>query len=195
MRSGSIVPWILIAAMVCLPACSGESGRKDRMEPIKRVEEEAPSVDLNLDDVTLYATDIWEIDRKHGGEGVFRVMGELGERAGKEDSRALDRLVELLLASDGYMTEGLAVTLGDLFETNPGFFLDHTWQMEKKRRDLAYKTIIHENYYGDVLEKTYPTIWNDLKKMEVVSARFIRMYEYYIENPGHLEDWSVDPPD
>ena len=127
-------------------------------------------------------------------EGVFRVIGELGGRAGKKDAKALTRLIEILLTSDTYMTENLVVTLAALFETDPEFFLNHTWQMEKERRDLAYKAIIYENYYAEVFEKDHPPIWNDLKKMGVVSTRFRNMFEYYIANPEHLEDWSIDPP-
>ena len=194
MRSGNICPWLLVTAMICLPACSGEDGRKSGKEPVTQEKKAVSSVDLSLDDVTLYATDIWEIDRMYREEGVFRVIGELGRRAGKKEAKALSRLIEILLTSDTYVTENLVVTLAALFETDPEFFLNHTWQMEKERRDLAYKAIIYENYYSEVFEKAYPSVWNNLKKMKAVSARFRRMYEYYITNPGDLEDWSVDPP-
>ena len=194
LRSGNIIPWLLVTAVICLPACSREGDQRGGGEPVTQEKKEVSSVELSLDDVTLYVTDIWEIDRMYREEGVFRVIGELGGRAGKKDAKALTRLIEILLTSDAYMTENLVVTLAALFKTDPEFFLNHTWQMEKERRDLAYKAIIYENYYGEVFGKNHPPIWNDLKKMGVVSTRFRNMFEYYLANPGHLEDWSVNPP-
>lgn len=143
----------------------------------------------------LYEIDLYELDREYGDAGVFKVIGELEKNALRGDAKSLHRLIDLFSVSDGYVSEGLSVALAAIFEANPAFVLKNAYGLDGEKRDLLFKAILYENYYGALFENTYPPDFSEIKELGKYSERFVRMYEYYLKHPAHLEDWSVTPPE
>lgn len=182
---------VLFRIVLCLIAvhcvsCRGES---------KKAEEPVPPKSIIIDAHILYETDLLQIDREYGFDGVGEVVGELEKRALAEDTKSLNRLFALFSVSDGYVTEELVVVLASIFEANPTFVLKNAYELEKERRDTLYTAILYENYSGFIREKTYPANFDEIRKLGKYSKRFVSMYEYYTTHFEHLEDWSIIPPD
>jgi hypothetical protein len=148
-----------------------------------------------VNDRLLYETDLRVLDAEYGDYGVHKVIRELKERALTGDTRAFHRLLDLFTVSDGYVSEDLSETLASLFKAKREFVLRNAYGRDAQSRDLLFKTVIYVNYSGLIFQKSYPPEWEEITALGKYSQRFVRMYEYYLENFEHLEDWSVTPPE
>jgi hypothetical protein len=148
-----------------------------------------------VNDRLLYETDLRVLDREYRDSGVHAVIRELRERALAGDTKAFHRLLDLFTVSDGYVSEDLSETLASLFKTDPEFVLRNAHGRDAASRDLLFKAVIYVNYAGLIFEKSYPPAWDEITALGKYSQRFVRMYDYYLENFEHLEDWSVTPPE
>jgi hypothetical protein len=154
----------------------------------------APKKEFKLTESLLYETNIWDIDKQHGGDGVFTIVKELKTRALTEDAKSMKRLFDILLASDGYIGEGVQETVCSIYEENPAFVLKNVQSYTQNKQDEIYKNIIYGTYYGLIFSKEYPPNIKELKKLGVSSKRILQMYEYYLKNPKDIENWAIDPP-
>lgn len=178
-RSGKTVPLglALVIFMTCQTAAQG-----------------AEKKDLSLSEALLYQTSIRDVDRTYGFAGVSGVLDELKNRALNEDTKSLARLFEIFFTSDGYVTEGVLASIGGIYKAKPGFVLEKAYPYDSAKRDLIYKGIIFDVYYGLVFQGKYPLNIGELKGLGKQVERFLQMYEYYLKHPQDIEDWSVIPP-
>ena len=153
----------------------------------------APKKEFKLTESLLYETNIWDIDKKHGGDGVFTIVKELKTRALTEDAQSMKRLFDIFLASDGYLTEGVLETVCSIYEENPAFVLKNVQSYTPNKKDKIYKAIIYGTYYDLIFSKEYPPNIKELKKLGVSSKRVLQMYEYYLKKPKDIENWAIDP--
>ena len=176
---------VLIGPRVMKPSNGGESGPEN---PAPAPRHQA----MIINDLLLYETDLRALDE----EGlVHAVIRELKERARAGDTKAFHRLLDLFTVSDGYISDGLSETLASLFDAETEFVLRNAYERDAESRDLLFKAVIHVNYSGFIFEKSYPPGWEEITALGTYSRRFVRMYEYYLENFEHLEDWSITPPE
>ncbi|MDH3673187.1 MAG: hypothetical protein OES46_18825 [Gammaproteobacteria bacterium] len=148
-----------------------------------------------ISDVLLYKTSIRDVDRTHGFAGVSGVLDELESRALNEDTKSLARLFEIFFISDGYVTEGVLASIGAVYKARPVFVLRTAHTYDSPKRDLIYKCIIFDVYYGPVFQGEYPSNVGELKGLGKQAARLLQMYDYYLKHPQDIEDWSVNPPE
>ncbi len=113
----------------------------------------------------LYEMDLYELDREYGDAGVHKVIDELEKNALHEDTKSLHRLIDLFSVSDGYVAEALSVTLSEIFEADHAFVLENTYELDKEERDLLFKAVLYENYYGALFENTYPPDFSEIKNL------------------------------
>ena len=146
-----------------------------------------------ISETLLYETRIFDIDRMYGFAGVAGVLSELKQRGLNEDAKSLIRLFEIFLDSDGYVTEGVLGSIGTIYKTKPRFVLEKVYPYESPKRDLIYKGIISNVYYGSVFQGQYPSNIEELKALGKQAERFLQMYDYYLKHPKDIEDWSVNP--
>ncbi len=117
------------------------------------------------------------------------------ERAIEGEERALKRLFGILSVSDGYVTEGVSFSISNVFSKDPAFVLRHAGSLMDGERDLLFKAIMMQLYYGQIFSGKYPPEFDAIRNIGGSAGRFVRMFEYYLENPAHLEDWSIIPPE
>jgi hypothetical protein len=172
-----------------MAGCSEGGGDRQAAEGSKQKEPLELTVEL------LYEKPIREIDRELGFNGVTEVLGALKERASNGEVRALKRLFDILSVSDGYVTEGVSFALSEVFKKEPAFVLGNALSLDKDERDMLFKAIMLQLYYGRIFSGKYPPEFDDIRKLGEPSARFVKMYEYYLKHPEHLEDWSIDVPE
>ncbi len=154
----------------------------------------AEKKDLRITEAVLYQTSIRDVDQAYGFAGVSSVLDQLKNRALNEDRKSLGRLFEILFTSDGYVTEGVLVSIGTVYKAKPGSVLQRAYAYDSAKRDLIYKGIIFEVYYGLVFENKYPLNIGELRSLGKPAERFLQMYAYYLKHPQDIEDWSVNPP-
>jgi hypothetical protein len=148
-----------------------------------------------INDHMLYETDLRVLDKEYRDNGVHKVIRELEKRALAGDTKAFIRLLDLFTVSDGYVSEDLSETLASLFEADHEFVLRNAYERDMESRDLLFKAVISVNYSGFIFKKSYPPDWEAITGLGKYSHRFVRMYEYYLENFEHLEEWSITPPE
>lgn len=141
----------------------------------------------------LYEKDIWDLINASELNGVYLTIQELERRAVTKDTKSVRRLMDIFLVSDGFLTELVEASLNSVFKSDPESTLNIANTYPSNDRDSIYKVIIYNAYYGDLLDKKYPENYQHIKSLGPVSERFIRMLEYYMNNPTHIEDWSIEP--
>lgn len=175
---------IVSLSAACVIGCRGKTSGD---EPKPR--------ETSITEAMLYDTDIREIDRNDGGAGVLQVLAELTRRSKNGDKRSLQRLCEISFSSDGYVSEGVSTSLAAVYRTKPEFVLRNVYDYESAKRDLIYQRILYEEYEGLFFAKQYPSNISELRALGEKSKRFLQLYDYYLQHPRDIEDWSKIPPE